>query len=405
MSAVVVKALRAASALFLVAAAGCLGSAITGTGGGGGAGGGAHGGADGSASSISDGGTGGNGPVDMGPDVVGAFYANVAPIINAACAGCHGVAGAAGPAFMMPKPDELQNLLTYPGIIGPTPEKSRLYMKGAHEGPAFTPTQAPVIHDWITLYDSSRPADAGSARPSVAPFAPSMTATNSVDLSAFDATLAGQKITFSAKMLGTSIQLSNIKVVTAPSMGVHIAHPLFVMWDQNLQPTPDPIDSFSNVDETVPSASSQPLGPGTLVMPNFPTSGLINVVFTTVEAKMVSTDGGTTTGCKNVASFTSNVVPQVTGGGGALALNCSGCHGNSNNAAASSVWNIVNIANSAATACASTLGEVNTTTPAMSNLFKKVDPNSGLSHQGGKLTTAQIAGFESAITNWINLEK
>jgi mono/diheme cytochrome c family protein len=399
------KIARSSCVLVLVGAAGCLGSALTGTGSGSGGGaGGTNGGSDGSASTIGDGGTAAS-PPDLAPDLVGLFYANVAPIINAACAGCHGVAGGAGPAFMMPKPDLLQNLLAYPGIVGSTPEKSRLYMKGAHEGPAFTPAQAMTVHDWIALFDSLRPADAGAGRPSVAPFAPSMTALNTVDLAAFDPSLAGQKLTFNAKLLGTSIELSNINVVTSPTLGVHIAHPLFVMWDPNLNPTPDPIDSFSNVDETVPSSSTQPLGPGTLVMPNFPSNGLINVVFTTVETKMVAGgDGGAVSGCKSVASFTSNVVPQVTGNNGALSLNCSGCHGAQGNAAAN-VWDIVNVANSAATACASTLGEINTTTPAMSKLFAKVDPNSATPHQGGKLAAGQLSGFASAITTWINLEK
>jgi cytochrome c553 len=399
---------RAFAALIVVAATGCLNTATTGTGSGGASGGtsgGMGGGHDGSASGVSDGGSGNTTPlVDMTPDVAALFYANVTPIIDAACAGCHGVAGGAGPAFMMPKPSELNNVLAYPGIIGPTPEKSRLYMKGAHEGPALTPAQAPVVRDWIVRYDSLRPADAGTTRPSVAPFAPSFTTANTIDLSAFDASLARQKLTFNAKMLGTSIALSNIKLATAPTMGVHVAHPLFVMWDQSLTPTPDPIDSFSNVDETVPSAATAPLGPGTLVLPNFPTTGLINVVFTTVEAKQLASDGGATTGCKNVASFTSNVVPQVTGNNGALSLNCSNCHGKQGNAAAN-VWDIIALTTDAASACSSTLPEINTTTPAMSKLFATVDPNSGTPHQGGKLAAGQLSGWESAIASWINLEK
>src|SRR3954463_9070419 len=113
-------------------ASGCLGSALNGDDGNGGG----------------NGGTGG-GNVDMAPDVVGQFYSQVEPIITPACAGCHGVTGTQAPAFMVAQPDLLQNILQYPGIIGSTPQKSRLYMKGAHEGPAFTPDQQMAVGAWI----------------------------------------------------------------------------------------------------------------------------------------------------------------------------------------------------------------------------------------------------------------
>ena len=53
----------------------------------------------------------------------------------------------------------------------------------------------------------------------------------------------------SLKATGPSID--NLQLVASASTGVHVSHPLFVIWDQNLDPTPDPVDSFSNLDETV----------------------------------------------------------------------------------------------------------------------------------------------------------
>ena len=44
----------------------------------------------------------------------------------------------------------MQNLLQYPGIIGSTPDKSRLYAKGLHEGPAFTPDQKTVVKNALS---------------------------------------------------------------------------------------------------------------------------------------------------------------------------------------------------------------------------------------------------------------
>ena len=58
-------------------------------------------------------------------------------------------------------------------------------------------------------------------------------------------------------MVGTSIELTNLKVPTPAATGVHVVHPVFVIWDQILNPSPDPIDSFSGLDETVFSGSTR----------------------------------------------------------------------------------------------------------------------------------------------------
>ena len=71
-------------------------------------------------------------------------------------------------------------------------------------------------------------------------------------------------------MVGTNIELSTILIKTSASMGLHVAHPLWVTWDAAMDAaTPDPVDSFSNLDETVFAASSAAMGPGTLLLPNF----------------------------------------------------------------------------------------------------------------------------------------
>jgi len=359
-----------------VTATGCLGSAL---------------GDDGNGGS---GGTGGGtgGAVDMAPDVVGQFYANVEPIITPACGGCHGVTGTTAPAFMIAQPDLLKNILQYPGIIGSTPEKSRLYMKGLHEGPAFTPDQATTVGDWITFYNSLRTGDGGDAKPVIAPFTPSMTAANSIDLAPLDATLSGVKVTFNAQMVGTSIELTNLKIVAPSTTGVHVTHPVFVFWDQNLMPIPDPVDSFSNLDETVFSGSSAPMGPGTLLLPNFGSGYLLSVVFTLVEPKTGSADGGTVSGCKNVAMFVANVKPLLS------ANTCStNCHVGANPTAG-----LKFDATPDATLCANALTEINTTTPAQSQLLLQPDPAQSNGHPQ---KVNPFTNFQTAVTNWINAEK
>jgi hypothetical protein len=369
--------LRAFTLIILSAAAsGCLGSALGGDDGNGG-----------------NGGTGG-GNVDMAPDVVGKFYSDVEPIITPACGGCHGMTGTTAPAFMVAQPDLLSNLLQYPGIIGATPEKSRLYMKGLHEGPAFTPDQHMVIGDWITFFNANRTTgDGGDAKPTISPFAPSMSANNSIDLAPLDATLTGVKVTFDAQMVGTSIELKNIKVTAPAATGVHVVHPVFVIWDQQLNPIPDPVDSFSGLDETVFSGSSAALGPGTLLMPNFAAGDLVSVVFSLVEPKTGSADGGTVTGCKNLTMFVNNVKPLLA------ANNCSTqCHVGGT-PTANLKWDTT----PDAALCQVALTEINTTTPAQSQLLLQPDP--AQAGNGHPVKVNPFTNFQTAVTAWINAEK
>jgi hypothetical protein len=365
-------------------ASGCLGSALTGD----------------------DGGTGGGGGGNVGGDAGGSasgsyvdrFYTDVAPILAPACGGCHGATGTSAPAFMVAQPDMLQNLLAYPGIISDTPEKSRLYAKGLHEGPAFTPDQAPIIRGWIELYNANKPAPpdggtgTGTGKPTVQPFAPTMGGANTIDLAVLDAAITGVKITFDAQMVGTSIQLSNLKVVTPANIGVHIVHPVFSIWNQNLEPTPDPVDSFSNLDLTVYAGSTVTLGPGTLLMPNFAAGELLNVVFTLIEPKMGSNDAGTVTGCKALTMFVQNVKPLFA------ANACSTqCHVGANPTAGLKLDTAPDAA-----LCAVALTEINKTTPAQSQLLLQPDP---AQNNGHPRKVNPFTAYQTAVTNWINAEK
>ena len=172
---------------------GCLGSSLApGNGSGSGSGGTGGGSTSGGGNGGSTGG-GGSGP-DMALDTTAMFNAEIAPMMTASCGVCHAAAGPTNaPVFMAPTPDILTNVLAFGGLIGDVPEDSMLYTKGNHEGPAFTPTQLVTLHDWIVAYNASKTAvaqsDGGvaSAAPVVKPFAPSLTAVNTIDLGAFNA--------------------------------------------------------------------------------------------------------------------------------------------------------------------------------------------------------------------------
>src|SRR4051812_24947564 len=128
---------------------------------------------------------------DLAIDPVAVFNEQVAPILMTSCAGCHNKTGGIGPGFLEPHPDILTTMLGYPGMINTTPDTSRIYVKGVHEGPGLTATQKPIIADWINLWARLKPKaeDGGASRPTVMPFSPVMGA-NSVDLSVLEPTLA-----------------------------------------------------------------------------------------------------------------------------------------------------------------------------------------------------------------------
>src|SRR5688572_22024394 len=229
--------IRCAALLALLAAGGCLPSfALEGD---------ADGGTNNTNNNGGDGSANTGGPIDLAPpppdlaeDPALLFKTTVEPImvgpdgITGACGGCHSRMGGIGPGFLEPKPDVMGGVLSWPGLVGEVPETSRLFTKGAHEGPAFTAVEKPVIKHWIEIYNLTKPRpDGGVAKPSVQPFAPTMGAANTIDLAVLDPSLAGMKISFSAKMVGTSLQLSSLAVTTTASMGLHIVHPLWVVWD------------------------------------------------------------------------------------------------------------------------------------------------------------------------------
>jgi hypothetical protein len=86
----------------------------------------------------------------------------VVPRPKGACASCHQGVGSFGPAFLGPTQAESYDTLTAGGLIGATPESSRLLTIGEHTGNGFcsgvdTPAtgcatdEVTVVSDWILI--------------------------------------------------------------------------------------------------------------------------------------------------------------------------------------------------------------------------------------------------------------
>lgn len=365
-----------------------------------------------------------SGATDGGPaDPIATFWTDVAPIIggpdgkNGACGVCHAYAAGVGPGFMIPNPDLLTTLLVYPGIIGPTPERSRLYAKGAHAGRAFTAQEAVVVGGWITLFaragtstaPGERPAGDGGvpvspARPRIEPFVPVMGA-NVVDLYPLDRRLRGVTVSFEAEVIGTmdpSLHLRAITVTPTARAGVRLVHPLWSQWPLGGDPIPDPADSFDALDQSVAPGAPQALGPGRLILLHYTPGTKINVTFFDFDvlgeaANPMPVMGR---GCRAVAAFTASAQPTLSG-------RCARCHGGPDEDAtrAFSLAGIADLATDPQSrACEATLGQVTPTDPDQSRIYRFPDPAAQPSHPF-KLTAAELAAFRQSANDWIVREQ
>ncbi|MFX8094632.1 hypothetical protein ABTK72_20385, partial [Acinetobacter baumannii] len=70
------------------------------------------------------------------------------------------------------------------------------------------------------------------------------------------AKLAGAKITFTAAKNGSVLTLTKAAVVAPSGTGMRIAHPIFVVIPANGPAKNDPVDTFSNLDVSIPAGQS-----------------------------------------------------------------------------------------------------------------------------------------------------
>ena len=67
----------------------------------------------------------------------------------------------------------LLDKMLFPGVIGTSPQTSRLVLKGTHAGPAFQDDDKKTVSDWISLYNAQLTApkldDMGNPIPPMEP--------------------------------------------------------------------------------------------------------------------------------------------------------------------------------------------------------------------------------------------
>ncbi len=353
---------------------------------------------------------------DMAVDVKALFEANVQPVLLGDCGACHAQPGGAFPGFLaaVSGASLYTTFTNFPGLVGTTPETSRILTKDQHTGPSYhgtdsyTPTDelkahAKVIADWISIYnEQGGKGVAGSSdmavKTKIMPIVPQMGVSNTFQLGELDPAYGGMTVTFTPSLVGTTqIKLDQVKLKATPGMGVQVKSPVFARYDAADPKVTIDIDySLLGADITAYMGTEVQVGPGVLIFP-YASGQMLGLSFDTITAKAGGGDmGGAVGACKNVAGFTA-FKPQLTGTAG---ITCTNCHnGGTGGFSTGGFNNAANDANS----CAGTLVNSNPADPTKSIIYVTV--TGAGAHAGGKLQAAAATTFLNALTTWLNGEK
>jgi hypothetical protein len=267
------------------------------------------------------GGEGGTAPVAPTPYEL---FLKVEPELKMTCYICHRENGSADAPFLAGStPEErYQSITAWPGIITATAAESILLTHPdmpSHGGGEAPPLPAGIKPDtivWLTSEAANAPGAEIDKGPAVKPFKPiGGGAFNTVYLASLGADFEFASISFNAKAIGGTAEdpsllwLTNITVHTVADKPIHIVHPLFTVYPPGEPANPDPVDSFSNIDQTFTIEGNPTLGTGEVVLTNWKKGSYLGLAFELIEVYGGSSSGGT--GCKDIPTFQMFVVPQL----------------------------------------------------------------------------------------------
>jgi hypothetical protein len=357
--------------------------------------------------------TSGGNPQDAGTQTEGKqLFLAMEPQFMQSCGACHDLGGIADTPFLA-GPDRYQSISSWPGFVTRDPTQSRLLtypVSGkSHTGtnldsPALKDTLLPKVKAWLTEEASTISAPVSETGPYIEPFVPIM-GFNAIYLGPLGADFEGMAVTFSAETLtDTTLELSDIQVHPTSKLGVHLVHPLFVVYPIGKAPDPDPVDSFSNVDIVFPPGESATLSPGTVILTNWKPEAKLSLAFEKIEQidpnandGGVDDGGGPTGGCKNVQAFIDSAKGPLTV--------CTNCHGGAN-AQAKNAVDMSQLNSDTAAACAQIKNRVTPSDPPKSQLFVTTDPGGNAAHPfkfGGN--GSQFNTFRDSVSKWIVTEQ
>lgn len=350
-----------------------------------------------------EGGEGGGGPkAETGKEL---FESLLRQSILEECGACHQLGGAADAPFLA-APDIYVSLTSWPGVVVANPAQSILltHPSDPGHGGGQAPDLSKGLRDkalaWLSKEAKDIPKPKDSTKPYIPPFKPFVKgAFNTIYLNPLGKPFESISVSFNAEELGnppSMLLLTHLTVHPVGGITLHVVHPLFTVFPASGGELPDPVDSFSNVDQVFTIDGDSTLGTGTVVLTNWQKDARLNLAFEGLEAKG---SGGNLINCKQLAQFESEVVPQ-------LQYCATTCHGGKN-AQAQATMDLAELdAMPPEAACIQVRARIAPGNPAESQILIVTDPTAPAVHMykfvGNK---NKYAAFKQAVSPWIMAEQ
>jgi hypothetical protein len=323
------------------------------------------------------------------------------------CGACHQLGGVSDDPFLA-GPDVYVTITSWPGFITADPSLSTLVTHsedashGGGQAPHPSATLLAAMQSWLAFEAAHVPVPDGGGSALIQPFKPFlMGAFNAVYLDSLGASFKNSSITFNATELGnppSMLLLENLQVHPIAGVSLQVSHPLFTVYEPSGAEIPDPIDSFSGFDGSYTLGSDPTLGTGSVVLSQWAKDSRMSIAFQTITATLASGGAGA---CKDVATFQSDVVPQL------MMWPCaSQCHGGKNLAAQQQMDLSMIAAMPPDAACEQVRARITPGDPTTSQILIVTNPTQQAVHLfkfAGNLNNYNT--FKAAVTPWIMAEQ
>jgi hypothetical protein len=271
------------------------------------------------------------------------------------CGGTGGICHVSGQVEDAPRflaPDPYVSIKKHRGIIPDdnVVENSSLLTRDEHAGPSLRSTLDlwNRVRTWIAAEINADPLPTSQA------FSVSL-GPNTVDLSGVKEGMSGAKLSFLAQIGGGILTMSEMKITAPTARGIRMTSPFFVIVPEKGPTISDSENGFAGELELEPAQTKDLYG-GTLLILKWQPTSKLQLSFDKLEV-LPAPDGGTTGGCKSVATFTASAVPafKIDLGGGQTCLTC---HGGGNDVAVNAM-DLTKVDTDDAAACAQARNHIN----------------------------------------------
>jgi hypothetical protein len=319
------------------------------------------------------------------------LFDQIEPQLVTKCGGaCHQTGQTLGAPIWLGATNEYATIKAYPGIVVSDVYSSKLENRPANHPAAclVDPGNEALLASVTTWLTAEAAALTAIPLPATAVVDP---ASGSVDLSSAGTGINGAKITFTATQDGDLLRFDNVMLVAPAAAGVHIISPIFAQMPAS-GPEVDNTD-FSTTDLTAAAGASAQISP-VFYFPGWTPGSQLKIEFQKIEASTATADAGSTTTCKDLTDFQNSAAVSMK-------ANCVSCHGGGNPTAQSSMDLSALNTNDYATACTQARTQVNTTTPAQSNVL--LAPLQQVNHPVKVFSSNTVTGY-TQIQTWVNKE-